>query len=435
MKSGMRSWRLRRMVTATVTVAALVVAVLAAPVRAENPSSYGFSDLTGDEWYAEAVLALAEKGIVLRSWDGSLNADGPVTRAQLAFFLLQALRLPQATGQPFFDVRPTDWYAGAVGALFQRGLVRGTNPLLFLPNQAVSKEEAAATITRCLAFAQQGDGSLASLIEQTKRSPQLWLAALRDRPLIAVENAPLVAAAYRLGILPDPEDGWYFPRADLTRAEFATMLYRAFFQPVSPRVQPPAELPAESTYTPLATGAKGPLVRFLETRLTALRYPCGPVDGVYDYRTRDAVMAFEKVERLKRDGKVSTQVWEKLLTAQTPKPRKSGLGTRCEVDLSRQVLFMITDNKVTKVVHISSGRHGTRTGHFTIQEKYKGWVAAVTVTGWMYYPSYVVSKTAIHGYKSVPPYPASHGCVRVPVWTAVDLFYELPTGTVVDIYY
>lgn len=29
---------------------------------------------------------------------------------------------------------------------------------------------------------------------------------------------------------------------------------------------------------------------------------------------------------------------------------------------------------------------------------------------------------AIHGYPSVPAYPASHGCVRVPMWIAPSLF-------------
>jgi lipoprotein-anchoring transpeptidase ErfK/SrfK len=113
------------------------------------------------------------------------------------------------------------------------------------------------------------------------------------------------------------------------------------------------------------------------------------------------------------------------------------VGTRVEIDLTRQVLLLITDNKVWKIIHVSTGisTRRTHTGHFAIQEKYTGWVCCVTVNGMMYYPSYVVSKTAIHGYRSVPAYPASHGCIRVPVWMAEDLFNETPTGTTVDIYY
>jgi lipoprotein-anchoring transpeptidase ErfK/SrfK len=96
---------------------------------------------------------------------------------------------------------------------------------------------------------------------------------------------------------------------------------------------------------------------------------------------------------------------------------------------------MITDNKVWKVLHVSTGKNGTRTGHFSIGAKYPGWVQCVTLDGEMYYPSYVVSRTAIHGYRSVPAYPASHGCVRIPVWAAEELYNQLPKGTTVDIYY
>jgi hypothetical protein len=398
-------------------------------------STTGFSDIAGDEWYAEAVLALAGEGVVLRNWDGSFRPDDAPTRAQMAYTLARLLELEPSPGQPFFDVRPTNWFAGAVGALFQRGVIEGTSLVMFSPDRPLSKQEAAAWVVRALESTNRQGGEASASLNLTEDQAPAWLAAFRDRGFIDPAYTVPVANAYRLGILDDRADGWLFPTGDLTRAEMAVMLARAFLEPVSPKTAYPEERPAVETYDPLSVGSKGPLVSFLEARLTALRYPCGPVDGVYDYRTKDAVMAFEKVERLKRDGKVGAKVWQRFLTAQTPSPRKSGVGTRCEVDLSRQVLFMITDNKVTKVVHISSGRNGTRTGHFAIQEKYKGWVEAITVTGRMYYPSYVVSLTAIHGYKSVPPYPASHGCVRTPVWITVELFYELPTGTPVDIYY
>jgi lipoprotein-anchoring transpeptidase ErfK/SrfK len=41
---------------------------------------------------------------------------------------------------------------------------------------------------------------------------------------------------------------------------------------------------------------------------------------------------------------------------------------------------------------------------------------------------------AIHGYWSVPPYPASHGCVREPVWVAGWIFYRSFIGERVYIY-
>ncbi|MBN1322160.1 MAG: S-layer homology domain-containing protein [Thermoleophilia bacterium] len=411
-----------------------------APVSAAVPvstaaSTQAFSDVQGDEWFAEAVSALAAEGIVKGREDGSFGPNDAVSRAHMAMFLARVLKLPESVWQPFTDVTTQDAFAGAVGALYQRGLIQGTTGFLFSPAEPVTRQQAASLVMRCLGFAAQSDAGLAVECRLAEDKVAVWLAGFRDRALIAPDHVLSVANAYRLGVIDNPVDGWFYPGLNLTRAQMAVMIYRAFLQPVATRNAYPLELPAVSAYSDQSVGSQGALVSFLEARLAALRYPCGPVDGVYDSRTRDAVMAFEKVERLKRDGTVGPEVWQRLFTAQAPTPRRSLGGTRCEVDLTRQVLMMITDDRVWKVLHVSTGRLGTQTGHHQIRAKYEGWVKCVTLDGKMYYPSYIVSKTAIHGYESVPPYPASHGCVRVPVWTAVELYNQLPKGTPVDVYY
>ncbi len=419
-----------------VLAALLPTAAVNAEVSAPSPAtSSGFADIRGDEWYAAAAYALADRAAMLRHWDGSFDPDGFVTRAQMAYFLTRAMGLAESPGQPFSDVDAHDWFEGSVGALFQKKLMQGTGLLEFLPERVVSKQEAVTLVMNAMALARGNEAASAVGLRLADEQVQLWLGGFRDRLLIAPVHAAAVASAYRLKILDAPTEGWFFPADNLTRAEMAVVLSRAFLQPIVVRTQYPEELPAAPEYSSLSVGSKGTLVSFVEARLAALHYPCGPVDGVYDNQTRDAVTAFQKVERLRRTGKVNAQVWKTFASASIPVPSRSGIGDRCEVDLTRQVLFMISDGEVAKVIHVSTGKLGTRTGHFSIKEKYEGWVDCVTLDGEMYYPSYVVSKTAIHGYRSVPAYPASHGCVRVPVWTAEDLFNELPSGTVVDIFY
>ncbi len=422
------------------SVAVLMAASASAPANAATPTASlatpappTFSDVPEEAPHAAAVYALAGRTVMLRNPDGSFDPDGTVTRAEFAYFMTRAMDLPSAPGQHFSDVTPYDWYSGAVSALSLAGIIQGTGASTFSPERTVKRQEAALFVMRAVDSLRKDDAGAAAL-DLTVEEAQIWLGGFRDRMLMEPAGAIAVAAAYRLGILQCPTNGWFFPEGNLTRAEMAVMLYRAFLQPSGARIAYPLTLPAVSQYDALSIGSEGTLVAFLEARLTALRYLCGPVDGVYDHRTRDAVMAFQKVEGLERTGRMTTPVWKRLGAAGTPVPTMSGAGDRCEVDLTRQVLFMISDDKVMQVVHVSTGRLGTRTGHFSIGAKYEGWVKCVTLDGKMYYPSYVVSKTAIHGYESVPPYPASHGCVRVPVWVARDLYNRLPTGMVVDIF-
>ena len=41
---------------------------------------------------------------------------------------------------------------------------------------------------------------------------------------------------------------------------------------------------------------------------------------------------------------------------------------------------------------------------------------------------------AIHGYYSVPTYPASHGCVRVPVPNALQIYNWIDIGDPIFVY-
>ena len=166
----------------------------------------------------------------------------------------------------------------------------------------------------------------------------------------------------------------------------------------------------------LAAGSRGPSVLALEQRLSELRYTLRGVDTVYGSDTAEAVLAFQKVHGLPRTGRVDAALWRRLSTARIPLPRY-GTGDHIEIDKSRNVLFEVTGGRVSRIVHVSTGATGnTPLGTFQVYRKVVGW-------DWvLWYPLYFLRGFAIHGYPSVPAYPASHGCVRVPMWIAPSLF-------------
>ena len=178
----------------------------------------------------------------------------------------------------------------------------------------------------------------------------------------------------------------------------------------------------------LAPGSRGPGVRALEQRLHELHYALRWPDGYYGSDDAEAVLAFQKVNGLARTGRVDRGVWARLATASVP-PARYG-GTHVEVDKTRQVLFMVRDGKVALVVHVSTGATGnTPLGLWHVYSKVPGW------NGVLWYPNFFLRGFAIHGYPSVPAYPASHGCVRIPMWVAPVLYSQIPAGFPVYVYY
>ena len=187
-------------------------------------------------------------------------------------------------------------------------------------------------------------------------------------------------------------------------------------------------LATEVVLPSLSVGARGASVLALERRLMELRYALRGVDTVYGSDTFEAVLAFQKVHRLARTGRVDAGFWRLLARAGIPEPRSRG-SDHIEVDKGRQILLDVRGGEVARVVHVSTGATGnTPLGTWHVYRKVTGfdWV--------LFYPMYFLRGFAIHGYPSVPAYPASHGCVRVPMWIAPQLFAGHPYGATVTVY-
>lgn len=181
-----------------------------------------------------------------------------------------------------------------------------------------------------------------------------------------------------------------------------------------------------------------------EQRLWDLGYWAGPIDGNFDSASRHALIAFQKAEGRTRTGRLTTIELTALRVAKRPTARH-GSYFHVEIDLARQVLFVIDENgTVARILPVSTGNgqlymdHGevhrarTPTGTFKVQWKIDGW--RLSSLGLLYYPSYILNGIAIHGSMSIPVYPASHGCIRVPMFAARELSRLLSVGTEVVIY-
>jgi len=186
-------------------------------------------------------------------------------------------------------------------------------------------------------------------------------------------------------------------------------------------------------------------VRQVEGRLAALGYWTGPVDGRWDEVSRQALIAFQKIDGRKATGQPTRRDLAALARAVPPLPRETG-PAHVEVDLARQVLFFVdATGRVAHILPVSSGSgktfhekgypetHAlTPCGHLEVFSKAAGW--KTSPLGEMFNPLYIVGGIAIHGSLDVPAYPASHGCIRVPMFASHQLPKMVPMKTPVLVY-
>jgi lipoprotein-anchoring transpeptidase ErfK/SrfK len=185
----------------------------------------------------------------------------------------------------------------------------------------------------------------------------------------------------------------------------------------------------------LEAGSTGRDVVALRARLAALRFHVPWPSTTFGWELYDSVIAFQKAYGLSRTGIVDQATWRKLDSAAVLKPRYRGPSPHIEVDKTRQILLVVQQGEVAAILPVSTGATGnTPEGRHAIR-----WKAPATTTwlgsGILYRTlTFVGNSFAIHGWSSVPAYPASHGCVRIPIWTADWLYNQSPVGETVYVY-
>jgi peptidoglycan hydrolase-like protein with peptidoglycan-binding domain len=180
----------------------------------------------------------------------------------------------------------------------------------------------------------------------------------------------------------------------------------------------------------VTSGSSGAAVMQLQQMLAAKGFYRGSIDGSYGESTRQAVMAFHKDNGLDRSWDWQASDWPLLAAYAGPDiPDRSAEPNRVEVDLGKQVAYLVENGVVVAIFPVSSGngaRFGGRNGTSSIARTPRGDFKftrhidglRISYLGVLYKPWYFTGGYALHGSPSVPSYPASHGCIRMPNWEA-----------------
>lgn len=109
-----------------------------------------FGDVPASNAHRADIAALAAAGVTKGCGSDNFCPASPVTRQQMASFLVRALDLPPAPAGTFSDVSGDNKHATDIAALAAAGITKGCGGDRFCPDAVVTREQMASFLTRAL---------------------------------------------------------------------------------------------------------------------------------------------------------------------------------------------------------------------------------------------------------------------------------------------
>lgn len=194
-----------------------------------------------------------------------------------------------------------------------------------------------------------------------------------------------------------------------------------------------AQLGADSTvrkswkvsFSPLRPGQCGRVVKGFKKAMKKMGYASGG-GSCFNGRLGREVLAYRKVNSMARTQKAGAGLVKKVFSGRGGyRVRHPEAGRHVEVSIDKQVMVLAKGDKPYAIYPVSTGKSSTPTvtGHFTFIRREPGYNSHG-----MYYSFYFHGGYAVHGYESVPDYPASHGCVRTFIADQPRIYEQLEYG-------
>lgn len=177
-----------------------------------------FSDVPTTHWAFEYISELVNDKVLSGYPDGQFRPNNNVTRAEFAKIMISAsgIQVRPATATSFEDVAITDWYCPYIESAkeFLTGFQYGGSAM-YLPTKAAIREDIAVALVKLKGY----DVSVADLgMIQTMFS---------DYDSISESAKRYVAVAVERGLVSGYDDGTFRGQKSITRAEAATLIWRA----------------------------------------------------------------------------------------------------------------------------------------------------------------------------------------------------------------
>ena len=206
----MKKKRILALFLAAVSCLSLAVSVSAATTP--NRKTTDFRDFDKSAWYAEAVSAAVDNGLLYGKSSTIIDPNGAMTRAEMAAIINRSFGCYKTADiSQYEDVSKSKWYYKDVALAVQMGTYNGRSASSMAPDAPISRQEAMTVVARALEL----DYDSYSKTD---------LSAFSDRSEISNWALPYVRAMVGADYI-HGRGKILAPQDNITRAEFAQIFY------------------------------------------------------------------------------------------------------------------------------------------------------------------------------------------------------------------
>ena len=176
-----------------------------------------FSDFNANTWYAEAVSAAVENGLLIGKSAHILDPNGNLTRAEMAAVINRSFGTYKTTEiSQYKDVPKNAWYYKDVQMAIWMGTYEGTSKTTMAPEKSITRQEIMTVVARALQL-------------DLDRYADTDLSKFSDYRQVSDWALPYIKAMVGAGYIQGRNTG-LAPQDSITRAEFAQVFYNIIRQ-------------------------------------------------------------------------------------------------------------------------------------------------------------------------------------------------------------
>ena len=202
----------KRILAMLLAVASCLSLAVSASAASTARKATDFKDFDRNAWYADAVSAAVDNGLLYGKSSTIIDPNGDMTRAEMAAIINRSFGCyVKADISKYTDVPKSKWYYDDIAMSVQMGTYNGRSASAMAPDAPISRQEAMTVVARALEL-------------DYDAYAKTDLSAFSDRDKISAWALPYVRSMVGAGYI-HGRGKILAPLDNITRSEFAQIFY------------------------------------------------------------------------------------------------------------------------------------------------------------------------------------------------------------------